>query len=264
MLSSKRTKLLVGGLVSILLLAGVSLARARTEESGSPAFVRQAPTSTPSGLIIPSDTPTPTPTETPTRTPTISVETIKVEAISENTNVRSGPDINDSVVAQINPGIEFTVLGQHYNWYQIEFPDTATGFAWVYFEVVNVVSGDPDLIPQLELADLPTPDPIILAEQQTAEFIEQTPGAQETLNAVRDLTLTAVATPEEALATAPPPGFVYPTFTPIMASPTPIAIPKTSPALTESEDEGLPPIVPILALGALGIMGLLVGFLRRL
>jgi hypothetical protein len=219
---------------------------------------QQQPTAVP--LVFP--TPTWTagpPTETPTRTPTALGRAV-VEAISEDTNVRAGPDINEDRVGQIQPGTQYPVLGRRFNWYQIEYTDAPSGTAWVYSEVVNL-TGDPATIPELSLDDIPTVDPGFLDQQQTAEAIANTPGAAATLTAQALITPTGIftAAPEDRTLA---PGERLPTFTYPAYTPTPVAFPRTNPPPVEAG--GVPPLVPILALGALGLMGLLVALLRRL
>jgi hypothetical protein len=194
------------------------------------------------------------PTETPTRTPTLGSRPL-VEAYSES-NIRAGPDISESLIGQIFAGTQYQVIGKIGNWYQIEYPNSPSGTAWVYFEVVKVI-GDPALIPDLNPADVATVDPAFLAEQETAQAIANTPGAAATLTAQVQITPTGAGEAERRWPGAPLPTFTYPAYTP-----TPVPFPRTNPPPPEAS--GMPPLVPILALGALGLMGLLVAVMRRL
>jgi hypothetical protein len=249
-------------LAVLILAAGVTIARAHSAPSGddSGENARQGP---PTAVPLQFPTPTATagpPTETPTRTPT-SLGRAVVEAISPDTNVRGGPDINENRVGQIQPGTQYPVVGKRFNWYQIEYINSPTGTAWVYFEVVTL-TGDPALIPELSLEDIPTVDPAFLAQQQTAEAVANTPGAAATLTAQVLITPTGIFTVVPGEGPTLVPGAPLPTFTYPPYTPTPVAFPRTNPAPAESG--GIPPLVPILALGALGLMGLLVALLRRL
>ncbi len=219
---------------------------------------RQQPTAVPLQFPTPTATAGP-PTETPTRTPTALGRAV-VEAITADTNVRAGPDINDNRVGQIQPGTQYPVLGRRFNWFQIEYADSPTGTAWVYADVVTL-TGDAATIPELELEDIPTVDPGFLAQQQTSEAIANTPGAAATLTAQVLITPTGIFTvvPEDRTLA---PGERLPTFTYPAYTPTPVAFPRTNPPPVQGG--GIPPLVPILALGALGLMGLLVALLRRL
>ena len=239
----------------VILAVGLMITRAHSAQGGD---VRQQPTAVPLLFPTPTDTAGP-PTETPTRTPTALGRPV-VEAISEDTNVRAGPDINDDRVGQIQPGTQYPVLGKRFNWYQIEYADAPSGTAWVYSEVVHL-TGDPGTIPELSLEDIPTVDPGFLGQQQTAEAIANTPGAAATLTAQVLITPTGIftAAPEERTLA---PGERLPTFTYPPYTPTPVAFPRTNPPPVQAG--GVPPLVPILALGALGLMGLLVALLRRL
>lgn len=247
--------LIVGG-------TGVTVALAHQSAPGADVVERQAPTSTPVQLVIPSPTIPPTATEPPTRTPTEFLERAMAEALSDETNIRSDADINASRVAQIFPGTLYPVLGRRFEWYQIEFPNSPTGTAWVHQSVV-AITGNADLIPDLTFEELPTVDPTFLAQQRTAEAVEGTPGAGATLTAIFMITPTGVFTAAPDESTPTPPGTPPPTFSPPAITSTWVVIPNTNPTTAESEG-GIPAIVPILALGAVGLMGLLVGFLRRL
>lgn len=245
-----------------LLLAGTTLVRAATGHAPGAAGARQEPTPIPLEFPQPSPTAGP-PTGTATRTPTQGGRAV-IEAISNETNVRAGPDINEGRVGIINPGTQYPVVARRFDWYQIEFPEAPSALGWVYSGVVTL-TGDPATIPELNLDQVPTIDPSMQAVQQTAEFITQTPGAAITLTAMGQLTPTGVFTPEPG-AEGPTlePGAPLPTFTPPPFTNTPVIIPQASTATSEAPDSSIPPIVPILALGALGLMGLLVGLLRRL
>jgi hypothetical protein len=245
----------LAAVAAVMVVVGLMIARAHTAQGGEAA---QQPTPVPLQFPTPTETAGP-PTETPTRTPTALGRPV-VEAISADTNVRAGPDINENRVGQIQPGTQYPVLGKRFNWYQIEYAEAPSGTAWVYADVVTL-TGDPGVIPELSLEDIPTVDPGFLGQQQTAEAIANTPGAGATLTAQALITPTGIftAAPEERTLA---PGERLPTFTYPAYTPTPVAFPRTNPPPVQGG--GIPPLVPILALGALGLMGLLVALLRRL
>ncbi len=250
----------------LLLAAGVTIAWAQTTVlrpgDARPQAGQLQGTPSPVQLQFPTATETPgPPSETPTRTPT-SAGRPMVEAISDATNVRAGPDINESRVGTIFPGTKYAVLGRRFDWYWIEFAETPAGTAWVYKDVVTL-SGEASQIQELELEDIPTLDPVIAAEQQTAAAITQTPGAIASLTAQALVTPTGIFTPGPDQGPTLIPGQPLPTFTFPPYTPTPVVIPKTNPQ-TAAESDGIPPILPILALGAVGLLGLLVAFMRRL
>lgn len=254
---------------TVALLLAVTLIATSAALSGthhmrrSPARAQEPPSATPVQLSFPTFTPTaPETTATPTRTATVDQTAIEAEAISNNTNVRAGPDINESPLGQISPGSRYTVLGRRFDWYHIVYPDSPTGTAWVYKDVVTL-TGDPNLIPEMELEDIPTLDPGFFEEQQTLEAVQETPGGASTLTAIAQVTPTGVFTagPED-LALTREPGAPLPTFT-YPPTVTPLTIPEAAP-VTAARDSGIPPLIPIAALGAFGLLGLLIGILRRL
>lgn len=252
-------------LTALLIIAGIGLARHSTD-----GVEAQDVSPTPVQLHFATSTPTPPrETNTPTRTPTLSGQ-VMIEALSEDTNVRAGPDINEDRLGTINPGEQFPVIAKRFDWYEIEYPDSPNGLGWVYKEVVNLI-GDAAAVPELSLEQIPTIDPAFMNAQEATSNAEQTIQAMiETPGAVGTLTVEAMITPTgvfTADANATPtlePGAPLPTYTPPPFTNTPIILPRAAAASTSSSEGEIPPIVPILALGALGLMGLLIAFLRRL
>jgi hypothetical protein len=192
-----------------------------------------------------------------------------LEARNPDTNVRAEPDITANRLGQIQPGAQYVVRGRRFEWYQIDYPDTPTHIGWVHQSVVNII-GDASLIPEIDPALLPTTDPTLAARQETAIAATQTPGGLLTLTA------QVLVTPEGLFTTEPgilgvnvstlAPGERLPTFTFPPFTDTPISIQELQNVKVTPEDSptGFPPIIPVLGLGALGLMGLLVGILKRL
>ncbi len=206
---------------------------------------------------FPTETPTQgPPTETPTRTAT-PLGRPQAEAAGEYANLRSGPGTDEAIAGKIYPGTKYAVRGRLYDWYWIEVPEIPGGTAWIYYGVVTI-TGEESSIPVLEA--LPTADPGVISAQQTALAISATPGS--ILTAQANITSTGVfpAAGGDSAADQNPSG-PLPTFTPIEYTVTPIPFPRENPP---PETGGLAPIVPILALGSLGLMGLLVAVMRRL
>lgn len=256
-----RRRLFAAVIILVLMAAGTSLAGARAGSPRRDGDPRAQGAPSPIPLQFPTATPTPgPPTETPTRTPT-SAGRPYVEALSNETNVRAGPDINANRLAVIYPGTTYPVIGKRFDWFEIEFPNSPSGTAWVYRGVVRL-SGDESLIPELNLEDIPTLDPAFIAQQETLAYISATPGAVTTLTAQAMITPTGVFTAEPGQGPTLVPGAPLPTYTFPPYTPTPVVIPTTNPPPPSSS--GIPPILPILALAALGLMGLLIAFLRRL
>ncbi len=126
---------------------------------------------------------------------------------------------------------------------------------------VVTLSGDAALIPEVELDQIPTVDPLFIDQQGTAQAVQDTPGALATLTAQALITPTGLFTPGAAAPTLLPgqplPTFTYPPFTV-----TPVLVPRANPPT--AEQTGIAPIMIILALVAVGLMGLLIGLLRRI
>lgn len=253
-------------LTALLIMVGIGWTRHST--AGVEA---QDVSSTPVQLHFATSTPTPPrETNTPTRTPTLSGR-VMIEALSNETNVRAGPDINDDRLGTIDPGEQYPVVAKRFDWYQIQYPDSPNGMGWVYKEVVTLI-GDAEAIPELSLEEIPTIDPAFVNAQEatsnaelTVQSMIETPGAVGTLTIEAMVTPTGVFTPgpDGAVPTLEP-GAPLPTYTPPQFTNTPIILPKAAATSNTSSDGEIPPIIPILALGALGLMGLLISFLRRL
>lgn len=257
-----RHRLLAVILLALFIGVGGSAAWAAPRVDHLDSRRSQQSTSTPIPLQMPTSTPTAgPPSETPTRTPT-SAGRPYAEAISENANVRSGAGLEfDPPIGQIDPGTTFTILGRQNEWLMIEYPGSPNGIGWVHYSVVNTF-GDETMITEILPENVPTIDPALYAVQQTAAAITSTPGAIASLTAQSMITPTGLFTAQPGQFITPLPGQSLPTFTYPPATPTPMVVPRTNPAPTANT--GLPPVLPILVLGALGLMGLLVSFLRRL
>jgi hypothetical protein len=198
-------------------------------------------------------------TSTPTRTPT-PVGPALAEALEGPTNVRAAPDLTGELLGQINPGDVYPVLGRAAGtlWLKIQYPDSPTGTAWVFEQVVSL-TGDVENIPELNASSEPTLDVNAAAATQTIEALAQTPGALETATIVAIFSVAVNGeTPTPSNTPGPLPTFTSPPGSVAQAT---SAAPVTS--LPTIEVGGLPPIIPIAVLGALGILGLLVALVRR-
>ncbi|MCI0710009.1 MAG: hypothetical protein L0154_07580 [Chloroflexi bacterium] len=223
------------------------------------------PTSTPAPVLLPTGSPTqPPPSETPTRTPTAAGPAL-VEAKNPDTNVRIGAGTDFDRVGQIQPGSRYVIRGRLFQWYQIEYPDAPSGVGWVHESVVNII-GDVAQIADLSAEELPTPDTTAASEQETLIAATQTPGG------ILQLTEQAETGPQGAFTATPviggeatlAPGERLPTFTFPPFTPTPVSTSNFRETVRVEDDEGLPPIVPIAGLAALGLMGLFYSLLRNL
>ena len=244
-----------------------------------PVSGQELVTSTPVRINIPSEVaPVIEAAVTPTATwtPTASAVMIEVKESAGEVNVRAEADIESELLGTIRTGEFYPVLGRYFRWIQFQFDSAPSGRGWVFDELVNIV-GDESIIPDLSQGPLPTVDPIIEAATQTQVAITLTPGGILTITADSRI-LPVPGQPEEGSlpGEASARGFqdgianILPTFTYppniIAAAPTQVepVETSTSPEPTPlTVPDRLPPIVPILALGGMGLLGLVISALRR-
>lgn len=262
----KTTPRLLGFLLLIAIGIWVVPVLAGDENLRQQADLRQFATATPGSVQLPTSTATATPpAPTATRTPTSQGPAL-IEAKNPDTNVRSGPDITNDRLGQIQPGERYVVTGRRFKWLRIQYPNTPTGVAWVFEDVVNII-GEADLIPELDLEQLPTIDPTEAANQETLIAATLTPGGVLTLTAQAFVTPQGVFTLDPA-ATRPTlaPGERLPTFTfpPFTNTPIPIGDIQAPPPSNSNDSTQFAPAIPILGLAALGLLGIFIGIFRRL
>lgn len=226
--------------------------KAQTGPTATPAQIQLSTPITPTvpGLVI-------TP---PTLAPT-TVAAVVLEA-GDTANVRTQPDTAASQLGTIRNGDLYPVIGRYFEWLQFEYPPSPNGTGWVFGQLVSV-TGDLSLVPEVDLAAEPTFDPLAGNATATQNSITQTPGGLLTATAFERFIAGSDGTQV--------PGQILPTFTyppnAALIAPTPdIALsqeqqaPQTASAPT---NEGIPPILPILLVGGLGLLGLIVSALRR-
>jgi hypothetical protein len=235
------------------------------------SYAQIAPTPVP--LVLPTQVLSPTPgapLSAPTSITTPGSGQVVIEALDATTgaNVRGTPDVTSSanIIGNIKVGDFYQVVGQYTNsygkWYEIlyVFPGSQSIPAWVYSAVVKS-PGDPaalKAVPVVNPKDVPTPDAALLA-QSTAAFLTGTPGAPGSATALQG-SATGISTINALGAATLTPGGVLPTFT----YPPPLAEATLAPRIKTSTSPGsLPPIVPIIGLFVVGVLGLLIGGLRR-
>jgi LysM repeat protein len=190
------------------------------------------------------DTPIPTrtlvpPTDTPPPDPML-------EALAAATNVRNAPEINADQIGLIYPGTWYRVLGRQGDWYQIEYPESPDGVAWVYARVV-LFSGDAALLPDLGVTQ--TVEPTTVAAIAPTDAPTETPTVTPTGTPTETLTATPTETPEpSATATRT----ASPTITPTLrishtptkvstATPRPTATPTLTPTITLTRTPSITP-----------------------
>lgn len=203
---------------------------------------------------------------TATRTPT--PEGIALLEAKEFANVRAEPSTESAQLGTIRVGETYNVIGRYISWIQFEYPSSPNGRGWVYGELVNL-SGNtvniPDIDPYSAVAAL---DSAASGATATQNIITQTPGGVLTATAIsRQSSAPGAATPTDSGTRAPEPTYTYP---PGMVALAPTAgIAQSTDASGEqtlapaSNGNSLPPIVPILLLGGLGLFGLAISALRR-
>lgn len=224
----------------------------------------QPPTATPASLELPTNAPfieeivNATATWTPTPEGQIMVEAI------DFVNVRAEPDTNAAALDQIRAGTLYPALARDFEWIQIQLDATRRG--WVFRQLVNVV-GDFNSLPDMVSAPIPTAVPAELNATTTQAALTMTPGGLLTATAAAranpgsSSTGATVDGPAQQLPTFTyPPGLVAgaPDITNAVIEPTeePVQI-----SIAESGD--LPPIAPVLILGAIGFLGLVFSSLKR-
>lgn len=234
------------------------------------AAAQEGPTSTPipinlSNVIPATETPQagPTPTWTPTETGGILLEA------REFANVRNRPSTDGTQLGVIRSGEQYRATGRYFGWYQLQFPSSPTGLAWVFGELVTL-TGSADLLPEINVDATPTLNPAVFDVTNTQQALAQTPGGL--LTATAQVGLPAGAVTGSNLEAGGPqflPTFTYPpnvapiqpSLSTVLATPTPDPeIPVVTPA---SDSVDVPPIAPVLILGGLGLVGLALSSLRR-
>jgi hypothetical protein len=101
--------------------------------------------------IVPTIIPTitPLPVAMPTPAPTAATETsatAMIEAGPEGLNIRSGPGINFTLLAHVEPGVQFEIVGRCADWWQVDYNGT---LAWVADWVATASNADgvPEVVP---------------------------------------------------------------------------------------------------------------------
>jgi Bacterial SH3 domain len=221
---------------------------------------------TPLPIVIPTRTATPIRevTPTPSRTPTnLAASQGRVEAKDKTVgaNVRASPNTSSEKLGTIVAGQYYAIVQRWENWIQIQYDKSPSGLGWVYKDIVNITGIDFAAIPTVPPEGIPSPNVATGAAQQTAAYLTQTPGAPETATALQG-SATGIFTRVSGDVTAGPtrseplPTFTFPP--PMVEATLP---PRASVAASQS---GVPPVVPIIILGGIGLFGLLISALRRL
>jgi hypothetical protein len=239
----------------------------------SSAAAQEAPTATPAQVDLsnaaaqqPQPANAPTATRTPTEAPPARLEPL------ESANVRAEPSTSAAILGQIRAGEVYNVTGRYFEWYQFQYPQSPNARGWVFGQLVNII-GDPAAIPEIDLSAQATVDPLILGATQTLEAITQTPGGLLTATVNARL----IAAPPGAgaelpggsgeITGTPQPTYTYPPGVVRLPTQPAGAVPDTAFESTASSvangGGGLPPLVPIMVLGGIGVLGLAISSVRR-
>lgn len=254
---SARTRVVAASLLLALVGSLALWGRAVAGDDGRPA---QQATGTPNGQLV-----LPTVTATvvggvPGSTPTAPV--VSVEAVGE-ANLRSGPGLDFDIVGTITAGDPVRVVGRSPNfpWYVVDWPDGPNGVAWVFEELV-VVHGDITTQPIYPDPAAPTVDPTQAAIQATATVLLQTPGAAETATATALFQPTGIFTSTPGGELTPGAGGDQPAAQFTAPAPAGANQPRAfrDPTATGA---AIPPAMVIITLGGLGVLALILSFVRR-
>ncbi len=256
-----------GLLVVVTVISGIGISSALAQETIS---------ATPIVISLPSATPPATEqtafTPTFTRTPTpMGVSLLEAKESAGDINIRTAPDPEAERLGTIQAGEVYPVLGRYYRWLQFQYAASPSGTAWVYDELVNII-GDETNIPEINIFAQPTVDTTLINATLTWEAITQTPGGILTATAVsRVLPAPGDLSESVPAANADNNPSVLPTFTypPDIPTNPPqnvldnITATPVSGGMSFAVSDSLPPIVPIIILGGLGLLGLAISSLRR-
>lgn len=163
----------------------------------------------------------------PTVTGTPAGATARVTREYDQINVRGGPGMNYPEVGVLIAGQEVPALGRSVggDWVQIAYPGVPGGVAWVYSYLLDLSASVPLVAPP------PTPTP------RTTPTVDPTLAAQFLVE-------------------------IPPTRLPTYTAPAPLVYPTYSAQSGENLPARIPAGLLISALGALGLFGLLISFLR--
>jgi len=228
------------------------------------AQIRESPT--PVVVILMTSTPfveQSVATATPTFTPTpVGVVLLEVRQEAGSINVRTEPGPEADPLGTISFGTLYPVYRQFYSWYEIQFELSPNGRGWIYGELVDIV-GDANEIEIIEDFNWATPQgPLSSAPTEVLELSQDDILSSTSGTRIIDVpsTIGNLSVNETPFEEIPLPTFTYPPDT-IAQAPTqsPVDIRGNTGVSTDS----IPPLLPIILLGGMGIIGLLLNALRR-
>jgi hypothetical protein len=179
--------------------------------------------------------------------------------VIEKANLRTVPSIDGDVVAELEGGTTLPVVGRWvgYDWLLVIWADAPGGQAWVHTSVVTII-GDITTVPAVTPPPQSTIDPTQAIVDATSTAVLQTPGGADTATA-------AAFAPSSGVYTVTPGSLAASGVLPTFTAPPPYVQPETlaPPEGSAQSRRGPAPAILIIALGAMGLLTLVVGLLRR-
>lgn len=270
----KKQEVGIAVFVGLFCLSLLSIDTATSQEAVTSTPVRvQLPTLAPPVIDQPEADVIITATRTPTATGPVLLQ---ARESAGEVNVRAEPDIEGGLLGTIVWGDTYPVLGRYFRWIQFQYDGAVTGTvrAWVFEELIDII-GDQSLIPNLDPGATSEPtDATAVVSTEIQSILTQTPGGVLTATAgsrILSLPGAELEAPNGVDATTgtdvPLPTFTFPPDVMLVRTPTPVVQLSTETANPETNTlpipEDIPPIMPILFLGGLGMLGLAVSSLRR-
>lgn len=250
----RKLRVLLGVIVvAILAITHQRIDAVQIAATATPMQIMQA-TNTPNQQVISPEMLLATPTFTPENAGGTRLQALDIA------NVRALPDTAETQLGVIRAGDFYIVTGQYGNWLQLAYDESPTGFGWVYGELVTV-TGDTSTLVQVDPYTNPAAsgiDPFAAAAQAESDL----PGSVATVT----LGAGELLLPDGSVATALSPvlpTFTYPPGVVRAADLAPESENDDVPRLNTSSVDEVPPIVPILVMGGLGLLGLALSSLRR-
>ena len=209
-------------------------------------------------------------TATPTFTPTAPPPEVFLEGIPPLSEVRVLDFPETGVyLGSVESGRQYPITGQYFSWLQFEYAPGPNGRGWVFLDSVRVRGN----VSQIRIIGNPQAENASPEDNQTATAQAEllTPSIAETASAEARILIVPTAEAssdgdQNVLPTFTKPADIVPREATQLANETltPTAIPsfiENAVAITTTRQ--LPPILPILVLGGLGLFGLLISLIRR-
>jgi hypothetical protein len=242
---------------AVLLLSGAALVRAQEPPTATPVIINLSPVAQ---QALPQDDSAPTPTRTPTE------QGVALLEAKDFANVRAEPSTDSAQLGQIKAGETYNVIGRYVSWIQFQFPSSPTGKGWVFGDLVTL-SGNVQNIPDIDPYAAQSPqDNVAAAASATQAVITQTPGGVLTATVLARI-VPGTDAPTSDVPQGPLPTFTYPPNM-VAIAPTPGLAASATPQPNQllpvpGTGQDVPPLVPIVILGGVGLLGLLISSIRR-